>query len=30
VAEAPLEQIPVYVRAERAELLELFQGLYAL
>jgi len=30
VAEAPLEQIPVYVRKERPDLLQLFQGIYEL
>lgn len=29
-ADAPLERIPVYVRADRADLLSLFEGLYAL
>lgn len=30
VADAPLEQIPVYVRGENAELVEHFSGLYEL
>jgi len=30
VAAAPLEQIPVYVRAEKADLVKLFNGLYEL
>ncbi len=30
VADAPLEHIPVYVRRERADLIDLFQGLYEL
>jgi len=30
VADAPLEQIPVYVRGENAELVKLFSGLYEL